>query len=400
MNSNSTVKTRGQEADLVLGIAKDVVFGSNGSILQLVEKDGIDWQSFRSSISYHGLAPFAYTSLKGYLSILPQALSKTLEATYYYSMAHISGLQQKFLEIYDAFENKGIDFISIKGVALLEDLYPEYPVRSSTDVDVLVKEKDLDKAIKILEGQGYSKNLEGLKESYWRNKQYHFVFVRDKKKGFSPIVELHWDLDYPRYRRRILPQMFDRLRQADMQDIKVKLLSAEDTFFGLALHQRRFGIALSLRDVCDTARLLNKYKSSFDWDYVLNESKRAKVCSAVFFALCQVKLFFSIDAPEYVWEGLNVSRWKRRMIQRFIDKNTFSQDINSKNLYLKAHFLLYDNLWEPVDYILNIPQEQFAKFYGLSAYDKKTSLFYRYRLCYIFLKTLLNLIYSIKRRNS
>jgi hypothetical protein len=185
--------------------------------------------------------------------------------------------------------------------------------------------------------------------------------------------------------------MFDRLRQAVIQGRKVKLLSVEDTFFGLALHQRRFGIALSLREVCDMARLLNKYKSSFDWDYVLNESRNAKVCSAVFFSLCQVKLFFGLEPPEYVWERLNVAQWKKKIIQRFIEKNTFSQDINSKNLYLKTHFLLYDNLWEPVDYILNIPQEQFAKFYGLAPYDKNTNFFYRHRILFIFFKTFFHL---------
>ncbi len=443
MIKSSNLKCANLESGLVLEIARGMVYGNNGSVSALVENSNIDWDRFKNSISYHGLVPFAYIALRKNFSLLQRDLLDVLEATYYYSLAHIANLQQKFLEIHHAFEIDAVDFIPIKGVALLEDLYPDCPVRSSTDVDVLVKESDLDKAVKILETQGYSKNLEGLKESYWRNKQYHFVFVKQncasnfvqtplnalkfsqrilghlmkrgkdiisytiKNKdamtegsagqpgsGFSPIVELHWDLDYPRYRRHLLPQMFDRLRPAVIQNRKVKLLSVEDTFFGLALHQRRFGIALSLRDVCDIAKLLHKYKRDFDWQYVLCEAKKAKVCSTIFFSLCQVKLFFNIEAPEYVLEGLDVPQWKKWIIQRFISKNTFalSQNAHTKNLYLKAHFLLYDNLWEPVDYILNIPQEQFCRFYGLSPYTKRTEFLYRYRLFYIFYKAVINLV--------
>lgn len=403
------------EAELVLAIAKEIVFDQKSNILDLIQKGSIDWSRFKEIIIYHGLTPFVYPILKDYLSLLPEDLNQTLKATYYYSLNHLLQLEQEFLVLYDVFRKRKITLIPIKGVALLEDLYSKYPVRSSADIDILVKEESLEEAIRVLEELGYKKNLEGLKEEYWRKKQYHFVFgpseeryslsdnslTEQTKKGLKNhfhVVELHWDLDYRRYRRRLLPEMFGRLREFTIQGKKIKLLSFEDTFFALALHQRRFGTTLSLRNVCDMALLLNKYKSTFDWNYLLNESKKLKLCSTIYFALCQVDLFFKIGVPEYVWKGLNVHTLKKKIIQRFIEKNTFlpQLDMRAKSLYLKAHFLLYDNLWEPIDYILNIPYEQFAKYYHLTPYNRKTDLFYKGRLLYIPLKVILNLA---SRRN-
>jgi len=376
------------ESKLVLAAAEKIVSGKENDINAMIGRKDVDWDLFKDAMSYHGIVSLTHIWFKSYYSLLPKNIVDVLQASYYYSLLHVSKLQYKFLELHEVFEKKGVIFVPIKGVALLEDLYSDNPARLSSDIDVLVREEDLDIAVKILQEQGYQKELYGLKESYWRNKQYHFIFTKKLNNEFSPIVELHWDLDYRRYRRHLLPRIFNRLRGACMQDRKVKLLSPEDTFFALALHQRRFGIALSLRDVCDMARLLNKYAPSFDWNYVLDESKRSNVCSTIYFAICQVSVLFNINVPGYVHKGLNVPAWKKIAIRNFIQKNTFlqNQHANNKRLYLKAHFLLYDNIWEPIDYILNIPQEQFAKFYGLDTYSKKTEFFYRYRLFYIFLK--------------
>ena len=114
---------------------------------------------------------------------------------------------------------------------------------------------------------------------------------------------------------------------------------------------------------------------------------------ALFFILSQAKLLFELNIPQYVWRELNLPTYKRMLIQKFIEKNTFlsNKKILNKNLYLKSHFLLYDSLWESIGYIFDIPKEQFAKYYGLEPYDKKTNFLYRNRLFYITFKLIFNL---------
>ena len=108
--------------------------------------------------------------------------------------------------------------------------------------------------------------------------------------------------------------------------------------------------------------------------------------SSLFFLLWQVRLLSDTSVPEYVYKQLKLPALKRTAIRRFIETNTFAgidSEGSNKKLYLKSHFLLYDTLREPVNYILNIPREQFAMFYNLRPYDKKTDFFYKNRLFYI-----------------
>jgi hypothetical protein len=196
---------------------------------------------------------------------------------------------------------------------------------------------------------------------------------------------MHFGLDYKRKERKVLPSLWERLREFELDGRKIKLLSPEDALFSLALHKRRFGPILSLKNVCDLALVLNKYKHNFNWDYVLKEARNGKMCSTIFFILLQTKIFLDVDSPQCVWRDLSIPFYKRRLIKRFIVKNTFSFSLkrNSKELYLKSHFLLYDSFREPLEYILHIPQEQFAKYYGLQYNTQMTRLLYQRRLLYM-----------------
>ncbi len=52
--------------------------------------------------------------------------------------------------IHDAFENEQICYVALKG-AVIKELYPEPEMRTSCDIDVLVKQDDLERASKALE---------------------------------------------------------------------------------------------------------------------------------------------------------------------------------------------------------------------------------------------------------
>ncbi len=83
-------------------------------------------------------------------------------------------------QISSLLEGVGIAFIPLKG-SVLRGLYPNAYQRTSCDIDVLVKEKDLKKSVKVLEENGYRKEDFGS----------HDVSM------FSPSgnhVELHYDL--------------------------------------------------------------------------------------------------------------------------------------------------------------------------------------------------------------
>ena len=375
------------EVDLVILIVKHLADSKDNGIRDLLSLHSFDWEYFKNLIIYHELTPFAYLALKDFNSFLPKDLMEFLKNNYYCVLVRCQHLWQEFLRISWAFEQEKIMLLPIKGIALLYEIYSHNPIRPMTDIDLLIKEENFGKAEVIFRDLGYRKELYGLNEEYWRQNQCHLTFYKREQEK-EPFVELHWGLDFKRGNRNILPELWDRIKEINVDGRTIKLLSPEDTLFSLVLHNRRFGRTLCLKNVYDLILLLNKYASGFDWEYVLNQSRKYNLCSTLFFSFSQAKLLSKLPAlniPEYLWKELNVPVYKRRLIKKFIEKNTFllNKKNRNKNLYLKSHLLLYDSFWEPIEYVLNIPKEQFAKYYGLATYAGRTKFLYQIRLLYM-----------------
>jgi len=368
---------------LTLLISRNVVHNENlADVLNFISQEDIDWEIFSSLIQHHELLPITYILLKDKSGLIPPSIYKRLETGYFYSLANNMLLWDQFLAIARAFNDWDSPLTPLKGLSFIGDIYPDINYRSMVDIDILVREESLSLAGDILVNMGYNKCLGGLTEAYWRKKQCHIAFLKQLSPSRSVLVEVHWDLDFKRQIDPILPLLWKRTEEKNIEGQRIRFLSCEDTIFSLALHKRRFGNILSLKGVCDLACLINKFKSQINWEYILKWSRTSRIRTTLYFSLAQVNLIDDNIISKAVLKDLGVPYWKRQAIHKLIFKNTFSfADINKT--YLMAHFLLYDSIWEPINYIINIPQEQFAKFYGFTPYSEKASLLHRMRLLYM-----------------
>jgi len=346
------------EIDLFRLIVRTMLGIREQKIWHLLSAGSIDWKKFKELITYHNITPFVYLALRDFDSFLPHDLKELLRNDYYCSLVHAQGIWHEFLKISTAFEQKEIVLVPIKGTAFLGDIYTQMPVRPMIDMDLLVEERQLLKAESILNDLGYGKKLHGHKEEYWRNSQCHLIFGK-KQPPKGPCIELHWGIDFKRRGRVILPELWSRIRKVNAAGRVIKLLSPEDTLFSLSLHNRRYGRTLCLKNVCDLILVLYKYGHDFDWGYVLEQSRKYDLCATVFFILQQARLLSEVPLPPSLEKDLKISAWKKKLIQQFIEKNTFllNKKMSNKDFYLRSHFLLYDSFWEPIDYIIHIPKE-------------------------------------------
>lgn len=102
-------------------------------------------------------------------------------------------------EICRIFEENEIEHIPLKG-AVLRAYYPEPWIRTSCDIDILIKEENLDKAIKLLcENLGYGKVHRGTHDVSVRspsnvNLELHFSLLEDDRaNNASVILGSVWD---------------------------------------------------------------------------------------------------------------------------------------------------------------------------------------------------------------
>jgi hypothetical protein len=356
---------------------------NNAAIKVILKESNIDWNLFKQLVICHQIIALAFAGLKNFTAFLPTALEGWLKINTYHIMRRSACFWREFLQILNSFNQQSIPIVPIKGISFLADIYQDNFCRQMVDIDLLVQQSDFFKAEKLLLESGFKKNLLGLREEYWHQDQYHMTFYKNNA-GRKPIVELHWSVDYKRRGRHVLPEIWQRLQSIKCEGKDVRALSPEDSIFTLALHSRRFGENLSLKNVHDAALLMRKYESDFDWDYCLAMSEKYNMRVTLFFLLAQMELFSGFAMPRCVFEKLNVAAWRKRAIKRFILQNTFlmHKTNHHKSIYLRMHLLLYDSLWEPVALIFNIPKEQFAKYHGLHAYTRKSEILYYLRFFY------------------
>ncbi len=82
--------------------------------------------------------------------LLENGLRKTFLNERNMAVYRYEQMQYEFLRLCDTFEEEKIDFIPLKG-AVLRSLYPQPWFRTSCDIDILVKEEDLDRTIAVLQ---------------------------------------------------------------------------------------------------------------------------------------------------------------------------------------------------------------------------------------------------------
>jgi len=368
-------------------------------IEDLLRDASLDWQRFKRRVVFHELIPLAFISLNRHSSLLPQEVLETLKTQHYFILTYTGYLWQEFLRIARAFEQAGILVAPIKGIALLKDVYTDSLVRTMVDTDLVVKEDDLPAALRLFEALGYRKELFGLTEHYWRDKQTHLSFFKSEAADSVYHVDLHWRLDFKRKRYQVLPLLWDRLKSSRLSNQNIRLLSCEDLFFSIVLHQRRFGKVICLKYTCDVLLLLQRHAATFDWDYVLRESRKGRMNSSVFFLLYQAHLIMPEIVSASLLKKFHLPAWKERLIRLFIERNIFSlAQTQSRYLYLQSIFFLYDDLRDSIATVLYIPKEQFARYYHLDAYDRRTELLYQNRIFYIAWKETGHLVGAMRRR--
>lgn len=139
-----------------------------------------------------------YTLVKNNLISESDECFEAFESEHYLAMLRRERQDFELSRICEAFECAGIDFIPLKG-AILKDLYPEPWMRTSCDIDILVKNEDLDAAREcMLETLRYKKGKESMHDESFDcggsvNVELHFALVEEgNANNAGQIVQDVW----------------------------------------------------------------------------------------------------------------------------------------------------------------------------------------------------------------
>lgn len=276
-----------------------------------------NWREFVATAIQNDVAPVIYERLHqaGMWGQVPSWAGRQLEYEY-----HRVGFcnTRYFAELghaLDSLRECGIEVIVLKGAALAEAVWKNVALRPMGDIDLLVREDDLDGADRALRRLGYDQYLQYLDESLreeYRTRSHHLAPYFNA--GTRIVVEIHRNILTPRgvFRTAFdVRQFWERAQPARIGGVETRVLSPEDTIIHLCLHQCKdggpSGVGLflgKLKNLMDLAGLVANDVCHIRWDTILGGAREHGIAKYVYYPLYFAERLLAAGVPRDVLRQL------------------------------------------------------------------------------------------------
>jgi len=315
-------------------------------IEELTKKE-LYWDFILKKLIQSDIAPLAFHNLSIIKNNeIPKQFLDSLNNIYNYTIVKNIFIEKALEEILNAFYMEGIPVIPLKGAFMIGALYENIALRPLGDIDLLIKERDLDKIDAIL-----------LKNAYIKIKKDLFTVSYIKKKT---LVELHYKLNLPLSLSIPHDFIWENALPEKIDNMTISYPSLEDAVIYSALH---FSHHLSeailclssypgLKSILDIHEIISRKKESISWDYIIDASKKYKITAIVYSALYLSKLYFNTDIPWRRVRRMAPILLRRKVLEIFLlNKYLWLIAVNDKSEILLRRFphaasLVYSCLFE------------------------------------------------------
>ena len=222
----------------------------------------IDWDAFIVLVRRHGVPSLAYTMLCQHAGErLPGKIRAILKADHIQAAGNSLFQAAELVRLIKLFDGHGIDLIPLKGVFLSHQLYGDMGMRTSCDLDILVKPEHIDLAEQILVAEGYKcsllgKNLTKKQRAYLKTNFHHLEYGNSSK---NICLEVHW-----RFGSLWLPDqmaaIWNKTRAIEWHGRRIFGLDDDSQLLFLCDHGARHGF-FSIKWLSDIARILTSERS-------------------------------------------------------------------------------------------------------------------------------------------
>lgn len=242
-----------------------------------------DWQSAIDAAGRHLIAPQLYLAVKRGNGALraPDWVMEALRNRYLNNARRNLRLFHELGTVLFALKQAGIDVIVLKGAHLGENIYRNISARTLTDVDLLFRKQDFQRANDFLRKKHLLSTPGGL------------------------FLDLHWKIDFSIANLLIdMEPVWQRAFSVRISNREALALSHEDLLLHLCLHMafhHRMQYA-GLRTLCDIREILRRFGDDLNWPFLFQEARRLGIQNAVHLALFLAKDFINAPIPKAVSE--------------------------------------------------------------------------------------------------
>ncbi|MBU7593501.1 nucleotidyltransferase family protein [Metabacillus halosaccharovorans] len=293
-----------------------------------------EYKTLETELNHFNLGPYIYSVLKQkrHLDKIPTEFKDALTSQYQSQLIQNLLIKSQTDLVLSLLEKKRIFVIPLKGPLFSKKYFDDFAARSSSDIDILVKEVQVDKAIECIKSLGFKteeKNDEG---------HFHKTFSKPLPGSDIPIlIEIHWNLLKENTSNLSMDELWNHAIPLGNYQF-VKELSTFYTFYFIILHAWRHNLD-SMKHFLDIIQIIHKHHDELDIEWLFQTAKKHKTFKRVKRTLSIVYQMFPhtnhlLELPfrkEYAisWlnEGILGERvGKRKLYIDFIDYQFNSYD--------------------------------------------------------------------------
>lgn len=194
-----------------------------------------------------------------------QHLKERYKESYYQNLF----IKNQTVQILKAFEEQEILVIPLKGVFFSEKYFGHLGARITSDIDLLIKNVQLEKVIPVIKSLGFSVEEEEI------DGHFHRSFSKELPGSEIPLtVELHWDLLKENTASLPIDEFWKQSRPLK-PFFYIRELSDYHTFYMICLHGWRHNLD-SLKFYLDIIQLIYRVGDQIDYGNLIADTTQHK----------------------------------------------------------------------------------------------------------------------------
>ena len=315
-----------RELDLILACCGDDREGENSARLQhILQSADLDWERLLQLAQLHGVVPLIYRRLLTVMRATQCAGLEALRQQDKFNAHRALWLTVELLNIHKHLAARGIEVLPYKGPTLAESLYGNVALRQFSDLDLLVRPRDLTATRSALAELGYKPGLQLTRAADRAYLKSGYEYTFDGAQGRN-LVEIKWRI-LPRFYSIAfdVDKFFEMAVAVDVAGHKLRTLCDQDLMLVLCVHAAKHGW-MQLSWLCDIAQLARS--RALDWKALRERAKALGIARivAVSFLLSHKLLATALPAQLEVQDDPAAEALTQRILRQIVGDSEFDPE--------------------------------------------------------------------------
>lgn len=290
---------------LLQAIRSEITNDYLSNVEEFIRRNDILWDDLFYSAELHSIKPQLAKLIKRVdKSLVPEEFIQKLNREHQEVLIRQMSFVAEFLRIKQILVDAGIVIVPFKGFWLASEFYGNLSDRESVDIDLFVKENDLEKIAVYMAELGYKPQVDFLPYTLTEIKKNFHEYNFDRFVGDERLfhVEFHWRMSTEVYGMDIrLEDLSPEIIKGKLQDHEIDVFTPSANLLLTVMHHGGRDLFRELKQILDFAMIL-KRDPGLNWKIILNEADKFNVRNLVLIAVKLASDLTGINIPDEISE--------------------------------------------------------------------------------------------------